>query len=215
MTILNISDFLSKKWFWEVTGHSGILEISVFLLCSRFSFFWFVGAFALIFGPPRDSPGKRFHWGKWVFLLPPTPPKKHVTRFTFVFSVCLLMILTFFFNLNTIIEIIFLLDILMFCIYSIRCMYGQMRNWKKKWPGVPIGNINSPLCISSVHKESWVGKKKKKGNTEKKNVVLRVALDWYSSCKRHTTTPTALRTTKNAEPVNPLTNVTTKPCQPT
>ena len=44
LTILKISDFCQKFgfWvFWEVTGHSGILEISFFLVFSRFQHFIF------------------------------------------------------------------------------------------------------------------------------------------------------------------------------
>ena len=44
LTILKISDFCQKFGFWvflEVTGHSGILEISIFLILSRFQNFDF------------------------------------------------------------------------------------------------------------------------------------------------------------------------------
>ena len=46
LTILKISGFCQKFdfWvFWEATGHSGILEISIVLVFSRFVFFDFLG----------------------------------------------------------------------------------------------------------------------------------------------------------------------------
>ena len=55
--ILKISDFLLKRiefWvFWEITGHSGILEFSVFLVVSRFQnfdFFDFLGGLKILAG---------------------------------------------------------------------------------------------------------------------------------------------------------------------
>ena len=56
LTILKISDFWQKFGlgvFWEVTGHSGILEISIFLIFSRFQnfdFFDFLGGLKLLAG---------------------------------------------------------------------------------------------------------------------------------------------------------------------
>ena len=56
LTILKISDFCQKFGFWvflEVTGHSGILEISIFLIFSRFQnfdFFDFLGGLKILAG---------------------------------------------------------------------------------------------------------------------------------------------------------------------
>ena len=56
LTILKISDFCQKFDFWvflEVTGHSGILEISIFLIFSRFQnfdFFDFLGGLKILAG---------------------------------------------------------------------------------------------------------------------------------------------------------------------
>ena len=56
LMILKISDFCQKFGFWvflEVTGHSGILEISIFLIFSRFQnfdFFDFLGGLKILAG---------------------------------------------------------------------------------------------------------------------------------------------------------------------
>ena len=56
LTILKISDFCQKIGFWvflEVTGHSGVLEISIFLIFSRFQnfdFFDFLGGLKILAG---------------------------------------------------------------------------------------------------------------------------------------------------------------------
>ena len=56
LTILKISDFCQKFGFWvflEVTGHSGILEISIFSILGRFQnfgFFDFLGGLKILAG---------------------------------------------------------------------------------------------------------------------------------------------------------------------
>ena len=56
LAILKISDFCQKFGFWvflEVTGHSGILEISICLIFSRFQnfdFFDFLGGLKILAG---------------------------------------------------------------------------------------------------------------------------------------------------------------------
>ena len=56
VTILKISDFRQKIdfWvFWEATGHSGILEISIVLILGRFQnfvFFYFLGGLKILVG---------------------------------------------------------------------------------------------------------------------------------------------------------------------
>ena len=56
LTILKISDFCQKFGFWvflEVTGHSGILEISIFSILGRFQnfgFFDFLGGRKILAG---------------------------------------------------------------------------------------------------------------------------------------------------------------------
>ena len=56
LTMLKISDFCQEFGFWvflEATGHSGILEISSFLIFSRFQnfdFFDFLGGLKILAG---------------------------------------------------------------------------------------------------------------------------------------------------------------------